>query len=156
MIICCFKSPPTAPPMFVVDPQNITVVVGDLVSLNCSAQATPPPYITWMLIFSNGTMATIVDDDVFNISVSEEEEVTSVLTFIADSAMAGILSFFCEANNNVTESQSNVSVVTIQSKSVGGAVWDKLARARRRAVRQYIPCTSSDYVACRQRESLPA
>ena len=119
MIICRFKSPPTAPPIFVIDPQNVTVVVDDLVSLNCSAQATPPPNITWVLIYDNGTMATIVDDDTFNISVSEGEAVTSVLTFIADSAMAGVLSFFCEANNNVTDSQSNTSVVTIHSKSIG-------------------------------------
>ena len=96
------------------------MVVGDLVSLNCSAQATPPPYITWVFSDGNGTEVAVVDDVIFNISISQGagDEVTSVLTFIADSAMAGSNTFFCVANNSITSIQSNTSIVTIQSKSV--------------------------------------
>ena len=52
-------------PTFVMDPESVIVIVGDQVTIMCSAEATPsPPNITWW----DGEGAEIIDDEIFNIS----------------------------------------------------------------------------------------
>ena len=99
------------------------MIVGDLVTLNCSAQSTPLSNITWMYTLGNGTVVTIMDDVIFDISSSTEGDeggvATSVLSFLANVSMAGTNVFFCVADNNIVRApQSNASTVTVQSESV--------------------------------------
>lgn len=101
---------PTAPPIFVLDPQNTTVTIGNTVTLICSAKATPLPNITWINQNSNGT---VMDEDVFNVSFSTTSDVrTSELTFVAGQALAGVNRFCCLANN------SESAVVIVESKCI--------------------------------------
>lgn len=106
----------TVAPNFTVNPEDLLAVVGDIVVLTCSAQATPPPNITWE--FGNGT--TVVDDDLFNISfpLEGDETTTSVLSFLAREDLAGsaMLMFRCMATNDVGNATSDTATVTIQSK----------------------------------------
>ena len=57
-------------PTFVMDPESVIVIVGDQVTIMCSAEATPfPPNITWW----DGEGAEIIADEIFNISSSITE-----------------------------------------------------------------------------------
>ena len=105
----------TVAPNFTVNPEDLLAVVGDFISLTCSAQATPLPNITWE--FSNGT--AIMDDNLFNISFSRERDVTtSVLSFDAreDLTSPPVLTFRCVATNDVGNATSDTATVTVQSK----------------------------------------
>ena len=105
----------TVAPNFTVNPENLLAVVGDSISLTCSAQATPVSVITWE--FNNGT--TIIANDLFNINASSKGDVTtSVLSFIGREDLAGssILMFRCVASNDAGNATSDTATVTIQSK----------------------------------------
>ena len=106
----------TVAPNFIVNPEDILAVVGDVISLTCSAQATPLPIITWE--YGNGT--AITDDDLFNISSSFVGDVaTSVLSFVGEEELASppSLTFRCVAANGVgNDTISDTATVTIQSE----------------------------------------
>ena len=108
---------------FTVDPQDLTAIVGDFITLNCSVQATPLPNVTW--VYGNGT--AIMDNDIFNISSSFMDDVTtSTLSFTGGEDMAGISMFLCVATNVVRDQQSDTAIVTIQSRSMLGSHTIKL------------------------------
>ena len=110
----CVVLSPAAPPVFTVDPQNMTVSAGYPVSLTCSAQATPLPDITWV---DTDTNSTILDDSIFNITFSTSGYVqTSVLTFTPSMDMVGPNRYHCVANNTVRVVESETAVLNVNSK----------------------------------------
>ena len=109
-------------PVFVVNPESDIVIVGDQVTLNCSALATPTtPNITWF----DRDGAEITTDSIFTITegVSESGDVRrSYLSFTATAAgnrTGNGSSFQCEATvqldaiNVTLRNQSNIATITI-------------------------------------------
>ena len=112
-------------PMFVMTPESVVVIVGDQVTLMCSAEATPTaPSITWW----DGDGAEIIGDQMFDISsgLSESGTVTfSMLYFNATAAenRTGNGSMIqCRATvqlnliNRTLVNDSEVAVITIAGK----------------------------------------
>lgn len=108
--------------MFTMNPESVIVIVGDQVTLNCSAEATPTePTITWL----DGEGVEIDDNQIFNISSAVLESgfvSVSMLTFSATAAKSrtGNGSMFqCMATvqldliNKTLTAGSEVATVTI-------------------------------------------
>ena len=89
--------------MFVMNPESIIIIVGDQVTLNCSAEATPTaPTITWL----DGDGTEIINDQIFSIySVPLESGFVNV----------SMLSFSATAAENRTGNRSMFQcVATVQ------------------------------------------
>ena len=95
---------------------EVVAVSGDLLSLNCTAQGNPLPTIGWMVNGTNGSIAVVNEDQVFNVSFSQTMEsftTTSVLTFIAneiDVLRGNRSSFYCVPGPGV-ESEPAVIII---------------------------------------------
>ena len=111
--------------MFVMNPESVIVIVGDQVTLTCSAEATPTaPTITWL----DGDGVEIIDDQIFRISsvLSESGSMNvSTLYFNATAAenRTGNGSMFqCRATvqldliNRTLTNDSEVATITIAGK----------------------------------------
>lgn len=113
-------------PMFIMSPESAIVIIGDQVTLTCSAEATPTrPNITWW----DGDGVEIISDQIFNISppfFPESGTVTvSMVTFNATAAenQTGNGSMFqCRATvqldliNRTLANDSEVAAITIAGK----------------------------------------
>ena len=105
--------------MFLVDPvEDVLVVNGDTITLNCSAQGNPLPTISWMVNNSNSSVTPI--DANFNVSISSTMDMfiqTSVVSFeadLTDPLRGNDTMVFCVANNSVmADVESNRTTVTI-------------------------------------------
>ena len=104
-----------APPVFLVSPvEEILVIEGKLVTLNCTAEGNPLLAITWMI---NNSIVSAVDSN-FNITLSNDSFTqTSVLSFIAtemDSLRTNGTILYCVADNSIKSGvESNRTLVTI-------------------------------------------
>ncbi len=71
-----------APPLFLVSPlEEVLVIEGELVTLNCTAEGHPLPAIAWVITTTNG-MVSPVDTDL-DLSNFTRFTQASVLSFIA-------------------------------------------------------------------------
>ncbi|XP_064387090.1 receptor-type tyrosine-protein phosphatase S-like isoform X2 [Halichondria panicea] len=106
-----------APPLFLVSPvEEVLVIEGEMIALNCTAEGNPLPAITWMINTTNG-MTSSVDSD-FNITLSNSTFTqTSVLRFVAMETYplrANGSMPYCVADNDIEMGiESNRTLVTI-------------------------------------------
>ena len=111
-------------PMFVVNPESVIVIVGDQVTLMCSAEATPTaPTITWL----DGDGVEIINDPIFDVTPNSSESVPlsfSSLTLrfnatAAENRTGNGSTFQCRATvqldpiNGTLTNDSEVATVTI-------------------------------------------
>ncbi len=94
--------------------EEVLVIEGELVTLNCTAEGHPLPAITWAIT----TTIDSIDTD-FNITLSNIDRFTqnSVLSFIAtemDPLRANGTIIYCVAYNSIRSGvESNRTLVTI-------------------------------------------
>ncbi len=106
-----------APPLFLVSPvEEVLVIEGELIALNCTAEGNPLPAITWMINMTDG-MTSSIDSD-FNITLSNSTFTqTSVLRFIAMETYPlreNGSTPYCVADNGIGMGiESNRTLVTI-------------------------------------------
>ena len=109
--------------MFLVDPvEDVLVVSGDTISLNCSAQGNPLPTISWMVANSNGNVTTIdVNFNAITASIMEVFTQTSVVSFEADlmdPLRGNGTMVYCVATNSImADVESNRTTVTIAGET---------------------------------------
>ena len=122
--------------MFLVDPvEDVLVVSGDVISLNCSAQGNPLPSISWMVANSNSNVTTI--DANFNANTASIMEVftqTSVVSFeadLTDPLRGNGTMLYCVANNSVmADVESNRTTVTIAGETECiNCVWNQTTQS---------------------------
>ena len=110
--------------MFVMNPESVIVIIGDQVTLMCSAKATPTaPNITWL----DGDGVEIINDQIFDVTFGSSESVPLTLSTLSFSATAaenrtGNGSMFqCRATvqldlNRTLTNDSEVAAITIAGK----------------------------------------
>ena len=101
--------PPPVSPTFLVDPESVTLVSGEVASFTCTAIGPPPPEITW----EDGAGNNVTDNDMFNITqVSDGANVSSILEFVAD-LEENQTQYRCVAENRVNRTESELATVII-------------------------------------------
>ena len=117
----------TARPAFVIQPQNTEVLVGESVTLECSATGHPPPRITW----TKGDRTPLPEDPRVSITPSGGLFIQNVLQ--DDSG-----EYTCFASNSV-ESIHATALIIVQGGS--GRPSPPTCRPRRPRPTASFPCT---------------
>ena len=101
----CLHLPFAVIPVFITDPNNITQLVGDNVTLFCSARAVPPPSIVWQ---KDGVPLPSDDEMVTSNVVGVNMSSSLFLSLLQFSDTAG---YSCMASNELVSVQSSTSAI---------------------------------------------
>ena len=119
MILCLFLSN-VAPTIITSPPSNVSALVGQNITLSCTAHGLPKPLVTWHKQCSESNLTSIEAlHETYDSFASGVYEVVSIIGLIDVDHKDGCY-YYCHVTNNATivkNSDTARAFVTIQSES---------------------------------------